>query len=66
MGRYQRRAASHAFLYSGGSMQDLGALARISASEALGINDSGQVVGIGTTDNCAAPSCTPAAVLWTT
>jgi probable HAF family extracellular repeat protein len=38
-------AASHAFLYSGGSMQDLGTLARGFGSEALGINDEGQIVG---------------------
>ena len=47
----------HAFLYSGGAMQDLGTLG--GSSEALGINNSGQVVGLfvftrgsnGTTDH---------------
>lgn len=35
----------HAFLYSGGSMRDLGTLNADNYSEAYGINDSGQVVG---------------------
>ena len=36
---------AHAFLYSGGVMQDLGTLPGGSFSEAYGINQSGQVVG---------------------
>ena len=35
----------HAFLYSGGSIHDLGALPGYSESHGLGINDSGQVIG---------------------
>ena len=42
--RYQRHTTTHAFLYSGGSMQDLGTLGGTD-SEANGINNSGQVVG---------------------
>jgi probable HAF family extracellular repeat protein len=38
-------AAHHAFLYSGGQMQDLGTLSGGFNSEARAINDSGQVVG---------------------
>src|SRR6185312_16726997 len=38
---------SHAFLWSNGQMQDLGALWNRAASAAKGINDSGQVVGYG-------------------
>jgi probable HAF family extracellular repeat protein len=37
-------AAYHAFLYSGGTMQDLGTFGGAS-SQAYGINDSGQIVG---------------------
>jgi probable HAF family extracellular repeat protein len=37
--------ASHAFLYSGGSMTDLGALSQGWLSSALGINNSGEIVG---------------------
>jgi probable HAF family extracellular repeat protein len=36
---------SHAFLYSGGTMQDLGTLPGGFGSGAYGINDSGQIVG---------------------
>jgi probable HAF family extracellular repeat protein len=44
-------AISHAFLYSGGKMTDLGVLAGLGipsqeSSAAFGINDSGQVVGV--------------------
>ena len=38
-------AAAHAFLYSGGSMQDLGTALDGTYSDAIGINNSGQVVG---------------------
>lgn len=37
----------HAFIYSGGSMQDLGPFPGGSLSIARGINDAGQVVGVG-------------------
>ena len=37
--------SAHAFLYSGGTMQDLGLLANANQSVALGINNRGQVVG---------------------
>ena len=37
--------SAHAFLYSGGSMQDLGTLPGGTTSYAYGINDNGQVVG---------------------
>ena len=37
-----------AFLYSGGTIQNLGRLSGDSASQAFGINDSGQVVGSAT------------------
>ena len=39
--------ATHGFLYSGGTMTDLGTLPGGSASYATGINDQGQVVGYG-------------------
>ena len=39
-------ATFHAFLYSDGSMQDLGTLPGATGSRALGINDNGQIVGI--------------------
>ena len=38
-------ASNHAFLYSNGSMHDLGTVGPYPGSYALGINDSGQVVG---------------------
>jgi probable HAF family extracellular repeat protein len=45
-------AAVHAFLYSGGSMQDLGTLQGGNWSWANGVNDHGQVVGnASTSDN---------------
>ena len=37
--------ANHAFLYSNGTMQDLGTLPGFDGSDAMGINASGQVVG---------------------
>ncbi len=38
-------ASAHAFLYSGGTMQNLGVLGGCTTSCGYGINDSGQVVG---------------------
>ena len=44
VGQYDN-SSYHAFLYSGGTMTDLGALPGTASSEAHGINDSGQIVG---------------------
>jgi probable HAF family extracellular repeat protein len=57
--------ASHAFVYSNGSMHDLGVLSGGTNSAAYGVNSSGQIAGtsdelIGTWNGCAA--CTPAVV----
>lgn len=41
----------HAFLYSGGTITDLGTLPGASGSEATGINDIGQIVGYSHTAN---------------
>src|SRR5215207_8049071 len=42
---------NHAFLYSGGQMQDLGTLPGGIGSIAYSVNDSGQVVGVSLTSN---------------
>ena len=42
---------NHAFLYSGGSMSDLGMLSGGSESGANGINASGQIVGVSSTSS---------------
>lgn len=44
-------AVTHAFLYSGGSMHDLGALGDGYYSRGLGVNNSGQVTGESATSN---------------
>ena len=47
---------NHAFLYSAGSMQDLGALITgRSYSQATGINSNGQVVGFSYVNNSGGP-----------
>jgi len=43
-------SGDHAFLYSGGTMTDLGVLGTGIFSLGLGINNSGQVVGVSATD----------------
>jgi len=44
-GAYLASGYSHAFLYSGGAMSDLGVLSGGKTSEAYSINESGQVAG---------------------
>ena len=46
---YTSSGAEHAFLYSGGTMQDLGTLFAGSNSFAAGINNSGLIVGAAST-----------------
>jgi probable HAF family extracellular repeat protein len=46
--------SSHAFLYSGGAMADLGTLYESFGSSALAINDKGQVVGTSSIDSSGA------------
>lgn len=48
---YTAAGQSHAFLYSGGVMHDLGALPGDTTSNATGINNLGQVVGISSHQN---------------
>jgi len=49
---YTASFQEYAFLYSGGVMTDLGTIGGFSSvSGAAGINDSGQIVGVYTTDN---------------
>jgi probable HAF family extracellular repeat protein len=45
LGQVVGTAGGHAFLYSGGTMTDLGVLPGASNSRAAGINSSGQIVG---------------------